>query len=171
MTDGFARPDAAPGAAASGPILWLLRHGKAADPAGVADWDRPLTARGQAEAAEAGATLRRYAPQLTAVLASPRLRARTTAQLATEAHGAAPAPVLLDDLAHDFRARALLAWASPWLDAEEPAQLLVVGHNPSLAIVTQELTGDTRGLPTGTLVAIDLAGRRLLQHLPPAGGA
>jgi phosphohistidine phosphatase len=167
MTDGSAPADAAPSAAASGPVLWLLRHGKAADPAGVADWDRPLTARGQAQATEAGAALARHAPQLTAVLASPRLRARTTAELAVEAHGTAPAPVLLDDLAHDFRAHALLAWVSPWLEAEAPAQLLVVGHNPSLAIVIQELTGDRSSLPTGTLVAIDLAGRRLLHRLVP----
>ncbi len=45
--------------------------------------------------------------------------------------------------------------------------MLVVGHNPTLAWLAYQLTRDDRGLSTGTLVGIDLVGRRLLQHVRP----
>src|SRR5437867_275190 len=58
--------------------LVILRHAKADRPAGVADEDRPLTQRGHADAAAAGAWLdaRGYRPDL--VLCSPSKRTRQT---------------------------------------------------------------------------------------------
>ena len=58
--------------------LVILRHAKADRPAGVADADRPLTQRGHADAAAAGAWLaaRGYRPRL--VLCSPSKRTRQT---------------------------------------------------------------------------------------------
>ena len=56
----------------------VLRHAKAERPTGVADEDRPLTERGHADAAAAGAWLaaRGYRPDL--VLCSPAKRTRQT---------------------------------------------------------------------------------------------
>jgi phosphohistidine phosphatase len=159
-------------AASAGPTLWLLRHGKAADPLGVPDAGRPLTERGERQAAEQGATLARLAPDLAAVLTSPRVRARTTAELAVAAHGSAPEPQIWDVLGGDYALADLLALTGAWLDeplaggAAAPA-VLVVGHNPTLAVLAHELTGDVRGLSTGTLVAIDLTSRRVVHHIKP----
>ena len=58
--------------------LVILRHAKAERPAELADADRPLTQRGHADAAAAGAWLaaRGYRPDL--VLCSPAKRTRQT---------------------------------------------------------------------------------------------
>src|SRR5256885_16922284 len=72
--------------------LVILRHAKAARPAGVADVDRPLTDRGHADAAAAGAWLaaRGYVPDL--VLCSPAKRTRQTWHGVAMALSAAQAP-------------------------------------------------------------------------------
>lgn len=56
----------------------LLRHAKADRPIGVADVDRPLTARGHVDAAAAGAWLLRTGLRPEAVFCSPARRTRQT---------------------------------------------------------------------------------------------
>ncbi len=153
----------------AGPVLWILRHGKAADAVAFRGGDaaRPLVERGERQSAASGAELARHAPTVDAILTSPRLRARQTADLAAAAHGAAPEPVVIDELGGDYSTGALLALASPWLEAGASPNVVIVGHNPTLSIVVYELTGDERGLSTGALAGIDLAERRLLTHFKP----
>lgn len=180
----------------SSPVLWLLRHGKAAESLGAADAGRPLTERGEAQSKEAGETLAGLGVTFAAVLTSPRVRAKHTAEIAVAAHGSAPAPQIFEELGRDYTAADLLALVSPWLDASvgeggsAPAAaaeggpsaasgtdqtngegaagpaVLVVGHNPTLTVIAHQLTGDERTLSTGTLVAIDLASRTVLHHAP-----
>lgn len=165
-------------ASPAGPVLWILRHGKAADAVtfGGGDAARPLVERGEQQAAASGAELARHAPSIDAVLTSPRLRARQTADLAVAAHGAAPEPIVIDELGGDYSVKTLLALASPWLEssaagarseAGAPPNVVIVGHNPTLAVVVYELTGDERGLSTGALAGVDLADRRLITHFKP----
>ena len=63
-------------------MIWLLRHGEAAD--GTPDADRPLTERGEAQARAAGAALAAMGVSLDACLTSPKVRAADTARLACE---------------------------------------------------------------------------------------
>ena len=58
--------------------LVILRHAKAANPEGVADPDRPLTSRGHADAAAAGAWLAHRDLQPDLVLCSSARRTRET---------------------------------------------------------------------------------------------
>lgn len=67
--------------------LVLLRHAKAADPGGLADRERPLTERGEADAAAAGEWLKREGLMPTQVLCSPALRTRQTWGAVVEASG------------------------------------------------------------------------------------
>lgn len=153
----------------SSPVLWLLRHGKAAESLGVADAGRPLTERGEAQSRAAGETLAALGVEFAAVLTSPRVRARDTAEIAVAAHGGAPAPQVFQELGGDYAADDLLALVSPWIGdrtSPEGAAVLVVGHNPTLTVVAHQLTGDERTLSTGTLVAIDLASRTVVHHVP-----
>lgn len=153
----------------AGPVLWLFRHGKAADAVGFKGGDaaRPLVARGQAQAQESGARLAELAPHIDAVLTSPRLRALQTASIAAQAHGRAPEPVVIDELGGDYGLRALLALASPWLEAPGATNVVVVGHNPTLSVLAHELSGDERGLKTGAFAGVDLADRSLVEHFTP----
>lgn len=151
-------------------MLWLLRHGQAGDPPGVGDALRPLTPRGEGEARAAGRSLGLLAPRVATVLTSPRVRARRTAELAVAEHGSAPAPIVIDELGGDYALPDLLALLSPWTEGDGQVDVVVVGHNPTLAWIAHQLTRDDRGLSTGTLVGIDLVGRRLLQHVRPPRG-
>lgn len=151
----------------TGPVLWLLRHGQADHPPGLADAERPLTRKGEEQARSAGRSLAQLAPEIAVVLTSPRVRARETARLAVAEHGSAPAPVEIDELGGDYSLPELLALLAPFIEGQGRIDAVVVGHNPTLAWLVQQLTRDDRGLSTGTLVGIDLVGRRLLQHVRP----
>src|SRR6266513_1496335 len=63
-------------------VIWLLRHGEAAD--GSPDADRLLTERGEEQARAAGAALRRLGVKLDICLSSPKVRAADTARLACD---------------------------------------------------------------------------------------
>ncbi len=153
----------------AGPVLWLLRHGKAADALTFQGGDaaRPLTPRGEAQSKASGETLAQLAPTVDAILTSPRLRARQTATIAAQAHGSAPEPIVIDEIGGDYGLSDLLALASPWLEVEGSPTVVVVGHNPTLSILVHQLTGDERGLSTGALAGIDLSARRLIAHVKP----
>lgn len=158
--------DLAP-AAPTGPVLWLLRHGQADHPPGLTDAERPLTPKGEEQARSAGRSLAQLAPDVAVVLTSPRVRAHETARLAVVEHRGAPEPVVIDELGGDYSLPELLALLAPWTEGQGRVDVLVVGHNPTLAWLAYQLTRDDRGLSTGTLVGIDLVGRRLLQHVRP----
>src|SRR3712207_8082726 len=87
--------------------LWLLRHGEAV-PHGSRrdDAERELTARGERQAASAGAALSRLGIGFAACFTSPKGRARGTARLA----GDAPRAEALEEqgLAERFDAGAAL---------------------------------------------------------------
>lgn len=153
--------------APAGPVLWLLRHGQADHPVGLADAARPLTPQGEEQARSAGRSLAELAPSPAVVLSSPRVRALRTAELAVAAHGRAPEPVIIEELGGDYGLPELLALLAPWTEGDGRVDVVVVGHNPTLAWLASQLTREDRGLSTGTLVGIDLVGRRLLHHVRP----
>lgn len=109
--------------------LVLLRHAKAQNPAGVKDVDRPLTSRGHADAAAAGAWLshRGYDPDL--VLCSPSRRTRETWHGVALALAAAP-EVRYDKKVYTSSAHDLLELVTEVED--DVATVLLIGHNPSV---------------------------------------
>jgi phosphohistidine phosphatase len=137
--------------------LWLLRHADAEPHGTRADADRQLTERGKRQARVAGMALARAEIELGAVLASPKARARETAELALAEMGdAQTGPFeLYAPLAGGFRAeQALDAFA----DAGAEGSLLLVGHEPDLSNVVGELTGGRVDLKKGGLAVVKLGG-------------
>jgi phosphohistidine phosphatase len=134
-----------------GRTLVLLRHAKADRPNGVPDVDRPLTERGHADSALAGAWLVKhgYVPDL--VLASPSRRTRQTWHSVAVALAKAGSPtVRYDRDLYDGSAADLLKV----LQKSEPSfqTIMIVGHNPSVSQLSEMLDSsgeaDSDGLRT-----------------------
>jgi phosphohistidine phosphatase len=118
-------------------ILW--RHAEAVEhDASVPDLERPLTARGERQAARMAAWLNRQLPATTRVLASPAKRTQQTALALERKFRTVPA------IAPDASVEAVLE-AARWPTAKEP--VLVIGHQPTLGLVaSQLLTGAAQSL-------------------------
>lgn len=108
--------------------ILFLRHGKAANPVGVADIDRPLKPRGIRQACRIGAWLKDNDALPDVVLSSTAKRAHDTARHALVQAGLDPAAIRLDKRLY-FDTDAHLTAAVAACDGAGK-RLLVVGHNP-----------------------------------------
>lgn len=135
-------------------MLWLLRHGDAAD--GEPDDERPLTERGVAQAQAAGRALAYLGADIEACLSSPKRRALQTAERVCEPLGVEVSvePALAGQ---PFDVRELTAGLR---------EVLLVGHDPSFSMLLHELTGARVQLKKSGLAAV--ANGELLVLLRPA---
>jgi len=125
-------------------VLWLLRHGDAAD--GSPDAERPLTEKGKDQARAAGRALKKLGVQPAACLTSPKLRAADTARIACEPLGIEPQ--LEPKLAGGpFDAEALAAGLGD--------DVLLVGHDPDFSMTVHSLTGAQVRMKKGGLAAVE----------------
>jgi phosphohistidine phosphatase len=126
-------------------VIWLLRHGDAAE--GSPDAERPLTDKGRAQSRAAGAALKAIGVELDACLTSPKVRAAETARLACEQLGDVE-PKLEPKLAGGpFDADALAAGLGD--------DVLLVGHDPDFSAAVHSLTGAQVRMKKGGLAGID----------------
>ncbi len=110
-------------------ILW--RHADALDAEdGVEDLERPLTARGERQAARIATWLNQHLPATTRILVSPAQRAQQTAAALDRTFKTVAA------LGPDGSVTGLLARAR-WPDAKEP--VIVIGHQPTLGLAAAYL--------------------------------
>ena len=124
-------------------VLWLLRHGDAAD--GRPDDERPLTERGTQQSEWAGQALARLGVELDACITSPKVRARETARLACEPLGI---EAIVDRrlAGEPFDPYELIAGLGE--------DVLLVGHDPSFSQTLHDLTGVQARMKKGGLAAI-----------------
>ncbi|MDQ6683863.1 MAG: histidine phosphatase family protein [Pseudomonadota bacterium] len=113
-------------------ILW--RHADAHDAVvGGDDLSRPLTAKGERQAARMAEWLNQRLAESTRIVVSPALRCQQTARALGRKFTA------VQELAPGASGSAVLA-AARWPDVDEP--VLVVGHQPSLGLAAAlALTG------------------------------
>ncbi|MBB6346582.1 SixA phosphatase family protein [Nonomuraea muscovyensis] len=128
--------------------LIVLRHAKAAHVPGLADRERPLTGRGEHDAALAGERMRALglAPEL--VLCSPAVRTRRTAELA------------FPGLEPSFERDVYEAYPDELLELvrrTEPELRTVVlcGHNPGVHELAIGLAGGDYGFRPGSFAVIE----------------
>ncbi len=138
--------------------LVILRHAKAANPDGLPDLERPLTDRGHADAAVAGAWLIHsdLAPDL--VLCSPARRTRQTWHGVAVALSSEP-PVRFENQLYGAPVRTLLATVRA--ADEGAATVLLIGHNPGLSELSALLDpdgADAEGLRTAGIAVHTLTG-------------
>ena len=123
--------------------LFIVRHAEAAP--GEPDELRPLTEAGRATARAVGEQLAREQPD--AVVSSPLLRARETADAIARAAGltaSADERLAPGATADDVRA----------LATHETT--VVVGHQPDCSEIYLDLTGEERSFPTAGFAEIEL---------------
>ena len=134
--------------------LLILRHAKSdwGDP-GLGDQKRPLNKRGRKTAPKMGHLLREKDLLPDLVLSSSALRARTTAEMVAEASGYQGKIELLPAL-YAAPPEAYIAALSDLPDTLQ--SVMVVGHNPGLEELLQDLTGKYEPLPTAALAYVRL---------------
>src|SRR5262245_61291549 len=112
--------------------LYLIRHAEAA-PVGergmTDDADRPLTTKGETQAASVGKALQRRGITLDRLVASPLLRAQQTANILVRHLQPAPELVTSDALAPGAKPRKL----AKQLRSVEGERIGLVGHMPHIA--------------------------------------
>jgi phosphohistidine phosphatase len=125
-------------------VLWLLRHGDAAE--GSPDAERPLTEKGEKQSRDAGRALAALRVKMDACLTSPRVRAADTARLACESLGVEPRhePKLSGG---PFDAEALAAGLGE--------NVLLVGHDPDFSMAVHALTGAQVRMKKGGLAGVE----------------
>ncbi|WP_375201057.1 SixA phosphatase family protein [Hyphococcus sp.] len=140
----------------------LFRHAEAIDgPPGMADIDRPLTARGRQDAAAIGAVIARRAPLPDAVLCSPSIRTRETLDCA---HLPGERETIFNPAIYLAPAKQILAAIKALPDSR--THILVIGHNPGfhdLALkLAEPTTSDanalkrvTKKFPKGALASFE----------------
>jgi len=134
--------------------LVLLRHSKADHPSGTPDEQRPLTARGHADAGAAGAWLARGGLRPDLVICSPAKRTRQTWHgVAVALAGDAAPQVHYEQDVYDGGPDKLLALVRQ--AGDDVRTLLLIGHNPSVSMLSSLLDptapNDSDGLRTSGL--------------------
>lgn len=135
--------------------LFVLRHAKSSwKDETLPDHERPLNKRGKRTAPLMGRLMREkdLLPQL--ILSSTALRCRQTVEAVIEESGFDGPIRWLDEF--------YMAGPEAYLDAlagleEEISEVMVVGHNPGLEELIEDLTGQYEALPTGSLALLELA--------------
>lgn len=148
--------------------LLLLRHAKTErDAPSGKDFDRRLDERGQVDALTLGAWLAKHPPLPDLVCVSTAVRAQQTwSQLGIGINAARPAPAAHLDEIYNAGPTDLLTVIRA-AAVEDPATLMIIGHNPGLHELALGLIGgggDAAGqkaiadnLPTSGLVVVDFA--------------
>lgn len=122
--------------------LLLLRHAKSSwDNPATADYDRPLAKRGQKAAPRMGAEIGALGLRPDLILCSSSARTRETLALALPGFGAPAPEVVYDDAIYMATPAALLTLLRMLPAAPTPSSVMILGHNPGLEELAQELTG------------------------------
>ncbi len=134
--------------------LLLLRHAKSSwEREAVSDHDRPLNPRGKKAAPRMGKLLRELGLVPDAIVTSTANRAHATALLAADA-AAFRGPILPDPSLYLASPDRYIIVASRARDEVE--KLLLVGHNPGIELLVEQLTTRPEAMPTAALAVIDL---------------
>ena len=132
--------------------LYLLRHAKSSwNDSSLRDFDRPLNERGKATAPLIGKHLASENLGDPALICSPALRTRETAELVLKSANLNVEPHF-DERIYEASVRDLLQVIS---EIDEKKHLaILIGHNPGFQELLASLTGEHRPMPTCALAKI-----------------
>ncbi len=132
--------------------LYLVRHAEAEDASdSVSDENRQLTAAGISRTQTAAHVMQRLGLKPQHIYSSPRARAAQTAEIIGKA---LKVPVKIHeavDFTFDIQAVETLGSG-----LDDSAELMFVGHDPSMSKVVSDLTGANVVMKKGSLARIDV---------------
>jgi phosphohistidine phosphatase len=119
----------------------------------LADFDRPLNARGLRSASLIAEFMReqKFAPDL--ILCSPALRTKTTAEIVRQEAGF-ECEIRFDENIYEASIGDLFTVLQGL--ENDFTSVLLVGHNPATEVLSGNLTSDFQPFPTATLAKINL---------------
>lgn len=129
--------------------LFVMRHAKSSwNHPGLSDHDRPLNKRGLRDSPLMAQFMNRQKLAPSLILSSSAHRAKTTAEL-FQSHLEAPAQW---EIVEDF----YLAPPEIYLQhvmriPDEISQVILIGHNPGLETLVEQLAGETHRMPTAAI--------------------
>ena len=134
--------------------LLVLRHAKSSwKNANLTDFERPLNKRGKHDAPLMGEFLRREGIVPDLIISSAAVRAVATAEAVALACGCDSEIQTTRHLYHAFSDEYIeVINAVP----DEYDRIMVVGHNPGMESLVEDLTGEWVRMPTAALVHIAL---------------
>lgn len=138
----------------------VMRHAKSSwSDAHLADHERPLNKRGRRDAPLMGKML--YQEDLTPqfIICSTAKRARATAEAAAESSNFDGQITFVRELYH-AGAQQILEHVSAVDDTFH--RIMIVGHNPGMEDLVEELTGKWERMPTAAVANIELSINRWL---------
>lgn len=138
--------------------LTLMRHAKAIPPSGdTTDQQRPLSKRGERQAAAMAQVLQRWQALEGSIYVSTAVRTRQTFDVIEAQHleRRLDSHILLDAALYIFEGEALLVWLKALPDTTQ--RVLVIGHNPALVELAHWLNDEApSSLPTGSVLHFTL---------------
>lgn len=147
--------------------LFILRHAKSSwKDSSLADFDRPLNARGRKAASLIGQFIGRQGIEPDVVLSSPAVRARETIEIVRDS-AALRVDIGYDERVYEASAASLLEVISRIEDKNDTA--LLVGHNPGMGDLVQVLTGRAEHMPAAALAKVTLEARKWSEVLGTRG--
>ena len=121
--------------------LFLLRHAKSSwDNAALGDFDRPLSKKGISNAIQLSEYIQKHSISFDLVLCSPSERTQSTLDLVLSSVDPIPVITLKESIYHASASN--LSKLITEQD-EEINNLLIIGHNPGLHILTETLTNES----------------------------
>ena len=121
--------------------LFLLRHAKSSwDNAALGDFDRPLSKRGISNAIQLPEYIQKHSISFDLVLSSPSERTQSTLDLVLSSLDPIPTSNLKECIYHASASSLTQLIAD---QDDEINNLLIIGHNPGLHILTETLTNES----------------------------
>ena len=125
--------------------LLILRHAKSSwSDASLGDWQRPLNDRGRRDAPRVGDVLRERSLVPELIITSDAARA-----------AGYPGELIVEPSLYHAKPDDVIAVLNGLVD-QAARSVMIVGHNPGLEDLVEQLTGEYLGLPTATLVQLAL---------------
>ena len=133
--------------------LYLMRHGKASKKEKYLDAERPLAKRGRKDVKKLKKMLRAMELQPDLILCSSALRTRETLERVMDVFDGTE--VVFTDMLYNAEADEIVGMLHQL--APEKKEVLVIGHNPSLAELVALSKGQERErFPTASLACIEI---------------